>query len=99
VKDDCFSGAAPHDSNFIDELTKDERTMVVADSAYRSYEREPGLESRGVCGAFALKRPRGQPDLPPMLKKLNRLIAQVRPGCSPRDSSVGAEFGRSLTLH
>lgn len=75
VKDDRFSGAAQHDSNCIDELTEDERRMVVADSAYRSYEREPGLESRGVCGAFAFKRPRAQPDLPPMLKKLNRLIA------------------------
>ncbi len=99
VKDDCFSGAAPHDLNFIDELTKDEVTMVVADSAYRSHEREAAPESRGVSGAIAFKPPRGQPGLPPMLKKLNRWIARVRPGCSPRAGSVGAEFGRSLTLH
>jgi IS5 family transposase len=78
VKDDRFSDAAPHDSNFIDELTQDEKKMVVADSAYRSHEREAALTARGVCCAIAFKRQKGQKDLPPMLKRLNRLIASVR---------------------
>jgi IS5 family transposase len=42
VKDSRFSDAAPHDSNFIDELTRDEKKMVVADSAYRSQKRGGG---------------------------------------------------------
>lgn len=73
-----FSDAAPHDSNFIDELTEHETTMVVADSAYRSAQREADLRRRGVACAIAFKRQKGQPDLPPALKRLNRLIASVR---------------------
>lgn len=78
VVDYRFSDAAPHDSNFIDELTRSEKKMVVADSAYRSLERETALVSRGVCCAIAFKRKKGQKDLPPLLKKLNRMIASVR---------------------
>lgn len=78
VKDYRFSGAARHDSNFIDELTGEEKKMVVADSAYRSVEREAALHSRGVTCAIAFKRQRGQADLPPLLKRLNRMIASVR---------------------
>lgn len=78
VVDDRFSDAAPHDSNFIDELTEHEATMVVADTAYRSAEREARLRARGVACAIAFKRQRGQKDLPPPLKRLNRLIASVR---------------------
>jgi transposase, IS5 family len=78
VTDYRFSDAAPHDSNFIDELTEDEERMVVADTAYRSVEREERLAARGVACAIAFKRQRGQRDLPPLLKKLNRMIASVR---------------------
>ncbi len=78
VTDYRFSDAAPHDSTFIDELTKDEEQMVVADSAYRSHEREANLRERGVACAIAFKRQRGQKTLPPMLEKINRAIARVR---------------------
>jgi IS5 family transposase len=78
VKDYRFSDAAPHDSNFIDELTRDEKSMVVADSAYRSAEREAALNARGVCCAISFKRKKGQKHLPPLLEGLNRLIASVR---------------------
>ena len=78
VTDYRFSGAARHDSNFIDELTRHETKMVVADSAYRSARRESSLRSRGVSCAIAFKRTKGQKDLPPMLKRLNRLISSVR---------------------
>jgi IS5 family transposase len=56
VTDYRYSDAAPHDSNFIDELTRDEKKMVVADSAYRSRAREAALRERGVCCALAFKR-------------------------------------------
>jgi len=78
VTDYRFSDAAPHDSRFIDELTEKEQTMVVADTAYRSAEREARLRERGVCCAIAFKRRRGQKELPPLLKRLNRMIASVR---------------------
>jgi len=78
VTDYRFSGAAPHDSNFIDELTECETRMVVADTAYRSTEREARLERRGVCCAIAFRRRRGQHELAPLLRRLNRMIASVR---------------------
>lgn len=78
VVDYRFSDAAPHDSNFIDELTEHETTMVVADSAYRSAEREAALVERGVVCALAFKRQKGQKTLPPLLERLNRMIASVR---------------------
>jgi len=78
VTDYRFSDAAPHDSNFIDELTEGETKMVVADSAYRSDAREAALSSRGVSCAIAFKRKKGQKKLPRTLERLNRLIASVR---------------------
>ena len=36
------------------------------------------LEARGVACAIAFKRQRGQGDLPPLLRRLNRMIARVR---------------------
>jgi len=78
VRDYRFSDAAPHDSTFIDELTRSEKKMVVADSAYRSEAREAALTARGVCCAIAFKRRRGQANLSPQLRKLNRMIARVR---------------------
>lgn len=47
VTDYPFSDAAPHNSNFIDELTRNEK-MVVADSEYRSEVREAELTSRVI---------------------------------------------------
>lgn len=73
-----FSDAAPHDSTFIDELTEHEARMVVADSAHRSHAREVMLHRRGVSCAIAFKRQRGQKELSPLLKQLNRVIALVR---------------------
>jgi transposase, IS5 family len=78
VVDYRFSDAAPHDSKFIDELTKDEKKLVVADSAYRSHEREATLTARGVACAIAFKRQKGQQELSPQLKRINDLIASVR---------------------
>ncbi len=78
VKDYRFSSATPHDSNFIDELTQNEQKLVAADSAYRSVEREAALTARGVCCAIAFKRQKGQANLPPVLRRLNRMIARVR---------------------
>lgn len=78
VTDYRFGTAKEHDSQRIDELTKKETKMVVADSAYRSVEREEALRARGVACAISFKRQRGQAELPPVLKSLNRMIASVR---------------------
>ena len=36
------------------------------------------MTARVVCCALAFKRQKGQRDLPPVLKRLNRMIARVR---------------------
>ncbi len=78
VTDYRFSDAAPHDSNFIDELVKKEKQIVVADSAYRSVAREHALKRRGVDCAISYKRRPGQKDLPEPLERLNHMIASIR---------------------
>ncbi|MBX3356724.1 MAG: IS5 family transposase [Phycisphaeraceae bacterium] len=78
VTDFRFSDAAPHDSNFIDELTEDETSMVVADTAYRSEERERRLLARGVTPVIAFKRQRGEKELAKELRVFNRIVASLR---------------------
>lgn len=78
VTDYRFGTAKEHGSKRIDELTRTETRMVVADAAYRSIEREEALRRRGVACAIAFKRQKGQADLSPVLKRLNRMIASVR---------------------
>jgi IS5 family transposase len=78
VTDFRFSDAAPHDSNFIDELTEDETGMVVADTAYRSEERERKLLARGVVPVIAFKRQRGETELAKELRVFNRIVASLR---------------------
>lgn len=75
-----FSTASHHDSRYIDGLTRDETRAVIADSAYSDADRRNRLENRKVTAGIAYKRSRGQKELSPFLKKLNRAIASVRAG-------------------
>jgi IS5 family transposase len=75
-----FSTASHHDSRYIDPLIKKEKRAVIADSAYADQERRQRLEKRGVVDGIAYKRKRGQAELPPVLRKLNRMIASMRSG-------------------
>jgi transposase, IS5 family len=73
-----FSTASHHDSRYIDPLIKKEKRAVIADSAYADRERRQRLEKRGVVDGIAYKRKRGQAELSPILRQLNRAIASVR---------------------
>src|SRR5450432_3301136 len=75
-----FSTASHHDSRYIDPLIKKEKRAVIADSAYADQERRERLEKKGVTAGIAFKRRRGQKELSPLLKKLNRMIASMRSG-------------------
>jgi transposase, IS5 family len=78
VTDFEFSTASHHDSRYIDELTKKEKRAVIADAAYAEKDRRERLERKGVTAGIAFKRQRGQKELPPMLRKINRMIASIR---------------------
>lgn len=72
------STASHHDSRYMDELVKDERHAVFADSAYSEQERREELERRGVLPAIIYKRKRGQKELSAWQKRWNRLVSRVR---------------------
>jgi IS5 family transposase len=78
VTDFDFSTASHHDSRYIDDLTKREKCAVIADAAYADQDRRRRLEQKGVTAGIAFKRQRGQKELPPILRKINRAIASIR---------------------
>jgi IS5 family transposase len=78
VKDYHFDTAKLHDSRHIDELIRQEKTLVVADSAYMHAEREERLRRRGVCFGVVKRRVRGQDELPPLHGLLNRAWSTIR---------------------
>ena len=78
VTDFEFSTASHHDSRYIDELMKKEKRAVIADAAYADKDRRRRLERKGVTDGIAHKRQRGQKELPPLLRKINRAIASIR---------------------
>lgn len=78
VTDYRFTTAKEHDSRRIDELTKKERTVVYADSAYSSRARRAGLRERGVIDGIIYKRNRGQAELRDWQERWNKLVSRVR---------------------
>jgi IS5 family transposase len=80
VTDFDFSTASHHDSRYIDNLTKKEKRAVIADAAYADQERRKRLGRKGVTDGIVRKRQRGQKELHPLLRKINRAIASIRSG-------------------
>jgi IS5 family transposase len=78
ITDWVFDTARPHDSNHIEQLTTTEQTVIYADSAYRSKEREQQLSDRRVRGMIVHKRVRGQKQLSPEQKAHNTACSRVR---------------------
>ena len=78
VTDFEFSTASHHDSRYIDGLTRKEKRAVIADGAYSDRDRRCRLKKRGVTDGIAYKRQRGQKELSPLLRKINRAIASIR---------------------
>jgi transposase, IS5 family len=78
VTDFAFSTASHHDSRHIDELTRKETRAVIADAAYADSDRRARLQRNGVADGIAHKRVRGQKELHPLLRKINRIIASIR---------------------
>lgn len=78
VTDYRFGTAKEHDSNHIDELTRHERRLVLADSAYSDRERRARLRARGVIDGICYKRHRGQKKLYDWQERWNTLVARHR---------------------
>lgn len=74
----AFSTAKEHDSNYIDELAKDERHAVIADRAYCGDDRRRALRHRGVIDGIMYKRKRGQDTLYDWQKRWNTIVSRLR---------------------
>ena len=61
-----------------DRLIVGDETAVWGDGAYHTHAREAALKARGVKARLARRPNKHHPDLPPRLKRYNRLIARRR---------------------
>lgn len=78
ITDYVFDTARVSEHEHVDHLTRNERKAVFADSGCRSRERVQRLRDRGVLAGFCHRRVRGQKELTPLQRRLNRLIAPIR---------------------
>ncbi len=61
-----------------DGLVRGDEKAIWADGAYHTHAREAALKARGVKARLARRPNKHHPDLPPRLKRYNRLIARRR---------------------
>ena len=61
-----------------DRLICGDETAVWADGAYHTHAREAALKARGIKARLARRPNKHHPELPPRLKRYNRLIARRR---------------------
>jgi transposase, IS5 family len=61
-----------------DRLILGDEKVVWADAAYHTHAREAALKARGVKARLARRPNKNHPELPPRLKRYNRLIARRR---------------------
>lgn len=78
ITDYVYDTASVSEHTHFDQLAQHEKKVVYADSGCRSKERMEKLRARGVTGALCHRRVRGQKELTPTQKRMNRLIAPVR---------------------
>jgi IS5 family transposase len=78
VTDFVYDTASVSEHEHFDHLARDEHRVVFADSGCRSRERIARLRQRGVVAALCHRRVRGQKELSPQQRRLNRLIAPIR---------------------
>lgn len=67
-----------NDTTPADALIRGDETAVWADAAYHTHAREAALKARGVKARLARRPNKHHPELPPRLKRYNRLIARRR---------------------
>jgi IS5 family transposase len=78
ITDYIYDTAKVHDSRHIDQLTETEPRAVYADSAYRDKERTERLKTKGVMAMITSKRVRGQKELTPEQRAMNKACSVVR---------------------
>ena len=78
-----------------DRLIRGDERVVWADAAYHTHAREAALKAQGIKPRLARRPNRHHPELPPRLKRYNRLIARRR----ARVETTFATWKRRMGLH
>lgn len=78
ITDYIYDTARVSEHKHFDPLAEKEEKAIFADSGCRSKERVEKLRKRGVLAGFCHKRVKGQKELTPTQKRINRLIAPIR---------------------
>ena len=78
ITDYVYDTACVHDSQHIDQLIRQEKQAVFADSAYMNRGRKERLQRKGVFCGIVERRVRGQGELTATQKAHNRLCASFR---------------------
>lgn len=78
IKDYVFDTANESEHTHFDQLAASETKAIYADSGCRSQKRVEELEARGVFAGICHQRHRGQVELTPSQKALNKLVAPIR---------------------
>lgn len=78
ITDYVYDTARVSEHEHFDHLARNEHKAVFADSGCRSRDRVQRLRDRGVVAGMCHRRVRGQKELTPQQKRLNRLIAPIR---------------------
>jgi IS5 family transposase len=78
VTDYVYDTARVSEHAHVDHLARNEQRAVFADSGCRSQARSQALRERGVVPGFCHRRVRGQRELTPQQRRMNRLIAPIR---------------------
>lgn len=69
---------------------------VLADAAYHTHARELALKARGIKPRLMRRPNKHHPELPPRLKRLNRLIARQRAAVETTFATLKRRMGLSL---
>ena len=78
ITDYVYDTASVSEHEHFDHLARNEHKALFADSGCRSRDRVERLRNRGVVAGICHRRVRGQKELTPQQKRLNRLIAPIR---------------------
>jgi IS5 family transposase len=78
VTDYVFDTASVSEHEHFDHLARNETKVIFADSGCRSKDRVERLRKRGVAACFCHRRVKGQKELTPQQRRLNRMIAPIR---------------------
>ena len=79
-----------------DQLICGDEKAVLADAAYHTHAREAALKARGIKPRLMRRPNKHHPELPPRLKRLNRLIARQRAAVETTFATLKRRMGLSV---